>query len=213
MKRKLLFIATIVLCLSLLTVGTLAYYSGTTTAHNVITSSGIDITLVDSIEGGTALTDEDGTPTGGWSLAGVMPGQTVKKTVAVKNTGESEAWVRLQVTLTITGADGEPLPNVLEVGDKKITLVSFDLDETKWLREGDYIYHLAPVAGGGEGQTADLFKDNAVTFAPEMPNAYQDCHVSIQIAAQAVQTAHNPENRAAHATPVLAAAGWPESES
>lgn len=208
MKRKLLFIASIVLCLSLLTVGTLAYYSGTTTAHNVITSSGIDITLVDSIEGGTALTDEDGVSTG-WSLGGVMPGQTVTKTVAVKNTGESEAWVRLKVTLTITDANGEPLDNVLELGDKKITMVSFALDSDKWLQKDGYIYCLAPVAA--DGQTADLFKDNAVTFAPEMTNAYQGCHVSIQIDAQAVQTAHNPENRAEHATPVLAAAGWPES--
>lgn len=206
MKRKLLFIATIVLCLSLVTVGTLAYYTGTTTAHNVITSSGIDITLVDSITGGTELMDEDGRSTG-WSLAGVMPGQTVTKTVAVKNTGESEAWVRLKVDLTITGADGNPLENTIEVGGKKITLISYALDKTQWVEKDGYIYHLAPVAA--EGQTADLFKGNAVTFAPEMPNAYQGCHVSIRIAAQAVQTAHNPENRGE--TPVLAAAGWPES--
>ena len=47
MKKKLLYIAAIVICLSLITGGTYAYFTASDTARNVITSGGIEVKVVE----------------------------------------------------------------------------------------------------------------------------------------------------------------------
>ena len=46
MKKKILYIAAIVICLSIMTGSTLAYYTKTDTARNVITSDGLSVELL-----------------------------------------------------------------------------------------------------------------------------------------------------------------------
>ena len=100
MKRKLFVIAVIALCLSLMAAGTLAYFTAEDTAHNVITSGGIDIELKE-------WADKDKTePFPAHGVSGVMPGAEVTKIVEVENTGSGEAWVRVKVTKDIQLAEG-----------------------------------------------------------------------------------------------------------
>ena len=47
-KRKLFSLAVIAMCLSIVGTGTLAYFTDSTTAHNVITTGNIDIELIET---------------------------------------------------------------------------------------------------------------------------------------------------------------------
>lgn len=195
MKRKLFFIAVIVICLSLTAYGTLAYFTADGTAHNVITTGDVDIVLIDSIKDGKQEQD-------GWSLSGVMPGQQVEKHVAVDNTGSGAAWIRVKLTVTITDANGEPLDTQIQGKDKVVNVVSYSLDTDSWQEKGGYIYYLQPVPAGKA--TVSLFEKDIVEFAKEMGNEYQGCHVSILVEAEAVQSANNGDS-------ALTATGWPKS--
>ena len=185
MKKKVLVLAVIVMCLAVLASGTLAYFVAEGTARNVITTGGVGIELVEKyVDASGAKVDF---PKEG--ITGVMPGTSVSKIVSVKNT-EAEAWIRVAVEKKITGADGKEL---------SADVVTFVVDETKWQLKDGYYYYLKPVA---EGASTDILFDE-VMFAGSMGNEYQGCKAEILVSAQAVQTANN-------GTSVLEAAGWPK---
>ena len=191
MKKKILLVTAVVICLAIAATGTLAYFTAEDMAHNVITSGGVNIELVEKTKG------EDGTlvdfPDEG--VKGVMPGTDVSKIVSVKNTGESEAWIRVKVEATIKAADGSDLPlDIEDVGP----VMDFAVGEN-WQDFDGYFYYAKPVAAG---EATEILFDT-VHFAPEMGNEYQNCTANIIISAQAVQTANNGKT-------VKDAAGWPE---
>lgn len=192
MKRKLLIASVLVIVVASLSLGTLAYFTGNTVAHNVITSGNIGITLVEKTKSGDTLVDfpENG-------ISGVMPGTDVSKIVTVENVGSGTAWIRVKVTSQLTAANGQSLPATIAKGDSAIDVMSFAIGEN-WLKSGDYYYYKEPVPTGS-ATTALL---EVVTFAKEMGNEYQNCTANLIVEAQAVQTANN-------GTAVLEAAGWP----
>ncbi len=191
MKKKLIVASVIVVLLSILGSGTLAYFTAGDTAHNVITSGGIDISIIEKTE------QADGTlvdfPTSG--LSGIMPGSSASKIVSVQNTGASKAWIRVQTGQEILAPNGGKLPLVL---NGTIPVMTFGVDSTKWTQKDGWYYYHDPVEPGDV--TDILFEE--VRFAPEMSNAYQGCTANLTILAQAVQTANNGET-------ALEAAGWP----
>ena len=191
MRKKVLLAAAVAICLAVGTSGTLAYFTSENTAHNVITSGGVNIEVVEKTQDKNgALVDF---PKEG--MKGVMPGTDVSKIVSVKNTGESEAWIRVQVESKIKAADGADLPLTIEnVG----SVMTYTVGGGWSLGEDGYYYYTKPVAAG---ETTDILFDT-VTFAPQMGNEYQNCTANIEISAQAVQTANN-------GTTVLEAKGWP----
>lgn len=190
-------------CLLLAAGGTtLAYFTDSETAHNVVTSGGVDIGIVEKTKVGDDLLDfpEEG-------VLGVMPGESVSKIVTVENTGSAPAWVRVKVDRSVLGEDEAELPLAAEVKVKgaggsdevaEVEVVSFEVEDG-WVDGGDgWWYWTSPVAPGGS--TGVLF--DAVSFAKLTPDAYQGCTASVDVSAQAVQSAHNGET-------VLGAAGWP----
>lgn len=192
MKKKILLVTAVVICLAIAATGTLAYFTAEDTAHNVITSGGVNIELVEKTEG------EDGTlvdfPDEG--VKGVMPGTDVSKIVSVKNTGESEAWIRVRIEAKITATDGSALPLDIDAGP----VMDFTVGENWHMDFDGSIYYAKPVA---PGESTEILFDT-VHFAPEMGNEYQGCTANIEISAQAVQTANNGKT-------VMEAAGWPEA--
>ena len=191
MRKKVLLAAAVAICLAVGTSGTLAYFTSENTAHNVITSGGVNIEVVEKTQDKNgALVDF---PKEG--MKGVMPGTDVSKIVSVKNTGESEAWIRVQVESKIKAADGADLPLTIE---KVGSVMTYTVGGGWSLGEDGYYYYTKPVAAG---ETTDILFDT-VTFAPQMGNEYQNCTANIEISAQAVQTANN-------GTTVLEAKGWP----
>ena len=191
MKKKILYIAVVVICLSLITSGTLAYFTAEDTARNVITSGGIDIEVVEQqlVDGTLQPYPDQPIP--------VMPATTVSKVVSVKST-EQAAWIRVNYTVTVYDADEK----ILEVPAEELNKVIVIAPNTaNWmLKDGWWYYDTAVKAGE---MTTPLFEQVAFS-GPDMDNKYQNCTVVIDVTAQAVQQANNGDT-------VMEAAGWSEN--
>ena len=180
MKRKLLILSVLAICIAALAAGTLAYFTSEGTAHNVITTGGVEITLREWAD------EEKKTPFK--DLTGIMPGMTVTKIAEVRNTGASEAWVRVKVEKNIRPeAQVEVDPDLVE-----LTLTD------DWTERDGYYYYNKPLKPGEV--TTPVF--TAVTFDAAMGNEYQNAKATVDVYAQAVQTANNGAT-------ALEAAGWP----
>lgn len=195
MKKRILIVAAVIVCLALLGAGTLAYFTDEATAHNVITSNGIDIELEewqDPDGDGEDLQPYPSDP------IPVMPGTSLSKIVLVRNK-DAESWIRASVKIVITDAEGKTMELTQEQLDE---VISLDINDTDWTEDGGWYYYNAPVAK--DGSTEPLF--TTVTFSgPNMTNEYQNCTVEIIVSAQATQYANNGET-------VMEAAGWPDEE-
>ena len=190
-KWKIVALCTVLACLSIVASGTLAYFTAQETAHNVITSGGVDIQLHEFSERG----NEELVP---WQdVDGVMPGAEISKIVTVENTGASDAWVRIKVDKTIKLASGDKgNPEVMEL----------DIKKAFWTEQDGYYYYNDPLAPGET--TEPLF--TTVTFdAVKMDNEYQGSKAFIDVKADAVQFANNADGET---DTVLDATGWPASK-
>ena len=182
MKRKITVLLLVAICVAIAATGTLAYFNQEDTAHNVITTGGVDIEVQEWAD--EAMTEPFADQTG------VMPGTSVTKIALVKNTGSAAAWLRVKLDVAVQDADKEPLsaePIVLDIGEN-------------WkLQEDGYYYYQKPLAPGERSDP--IF--TTVTFNPEMGNEYQRATATVDLSAQAVQTANNGDT-------VMDAKGWPE---
>lgn len=197
MKRKVLLVAAMVLCLALVSAGTLAYYTDRETAHNVITSGAVDISIVEKTRNSQGELEDFSA--GG--ITGVMPGTQVSKIVTVANTGPATAWVRVRVEITLVTPDGEALPLAAELGSEKLPMVTIPIGEG-WLPGDDGCYYYQESLAPGKTTTPLM---EQVKFAPEMGNPYQGCTAYVTVRAQAVQAANNP----APDDDVTQIPGWP----
>ena len=191
MKKKLLYIAAIVICLSLITGGTLAYYTTSDTARNVITSGGIEVKVVEQQLVNGTLQPYPSQP------IPVMPATTVSKIVSVQST-EQAAWVRMNYTLTVYDADGKEMKIP---ADELAKVIVIDPDATNWTEKDGWWYHNTAIASG---ETTNPLFEKVVFSGPHMDNKYQNCTVEIIATAQGVQQANNGST-------VMDALGWPES--
>lgn len=191
MKKKLFYISVLVICLAILSGGTLAYYNATDTARNVITSGAVNVRVVEYQSNGGQLQPYPSQP------IQVMPGAAVSKIVSVESL-DQDAWVRMNYKLTILDAEGNE-KNIDPEELAAVILIHPDADNWIWL-DGWWYYKTAIGAGA---QAAPLFE--TVSFSgPKMGNQYQNCTLLIDVTAQAVQQANN-------GTTVLEALGWPEN--
>lgn len=191
MKKRIVALAVSAICLATIASSTLAYFTDEQHVHNILTSGGISIQVVETMQGeGDAMVEF---PKEG--LRGIMPGTVVSKTVQIQNTGANEAWIRVKVDSSIIAADGKNLALNLQDGTEVITYDVLD----GWQPGTDgYFYYEKPVPV--QMLTTPLFE--TVRFAPKMGNEYQNCTANIVISAQAVQTANNGVS-------VMDASGWP----
>ena len=188
MKRKLLLLSVMVICIAIAAVGTLAYYNTNAIAHNVITTGGVNIELSEWADAEKTQPFKD--------PSGVMPGMTVTKIAEVENTGASAAWVRVKVEKAIK------LAKEIEGFTPDTALVALNINTEKWEHEGDYFYYKEALQPNEI--TAPIF--TSVTFNKTMGNEYQGATATVDIVAQAVQTASNGDS-------ALTAKGWPASET
>ena len=181
MKKRIILLSLLVVCVSLCVGGTLAYYTASETARNVITAGNIKIELIE--------TDAEGKPFE--NVSGVMPGDKVDKIVTVKNTSDNPCWVRVSVEKVIKLAEGK-------AGAPDLSLVDIDFNTEDWTENDGFYYYNQKLAPGET--TVPLF--TAVTFNTAMDNLYTKCQSNVLVSAQAVQCANNGEA-------VLEAKGWP----
>lgn len=184
MKRKLFGIAVVAGVLSMLAYGTLAYFTTQETAHNVITSGGISIDLLEWANVDKTVEFPEG------GIENVMPGTTATKILEVENTGPDTGYIRVKVE--------EAIQLVNEEDEADLDFIGLDFNTEYWTEQDGYYYYNYPLASGET--TAPLF--TTVSFSKDMGNSYQNCTVEIDVTAYAVQVANNGDS-------ALTAIGWP----
>ena len=193
MKKKILALSMVAICMSVVAYGTLAYYTASETAENVITSGNVGIELLEWADADRTISYEEMDPDN--IITDVMPGTDVTKVVEVKNSGDNPVWVRVSVDKQIIM--DEQMDEEADTG-----LMTMDFDTDNWTVGNDgYYYYTKPLEAGKT--TESLFA--AVAFDPAMDNKYQNCKAKVEVNAYAVQTANN-------GTTVEEAKGWPEAE-
>lgn len=190
MKRKIAFIAAVVICLAMLATGTMAYFTAENEVRNVITTDGVSIAVEEWQETDEGLVEYPAEP------LSVLPGAEVSKIVTVKNL-EAKSWIRVRYEVLFYDGEGEAM--ILSPADIA-ALVDIPVDEEAWTY-ADGWWYCNEAAGEGEA-TAPLF--STVNFSgPNLNNDYQNCTIEIIVYAHAVQAANNGPS-------ALEAAGWPE---
>ena len=191
MKKKILSLGVVVICLAILASGTIAYFSAEDTAHNVITTNGIGINIIEKTESdGGVLTDF---PEGG--ISGVMPGTSVSKIASAKNL-EQPAWIRMNYTVTVYDSAGKTMD---VPADELAKVILIDANDAAWTQKDGWWYYKTAV---NTGETTEPLFEEVVFSGPHMDNKYQNCTVEVIVKAQGVQTANNGSS-------ALEAAGWP----
>ena len=178
-KRIIALIACIAAALSLLSDTTLAYYSVTDIATNVITSGSISVAVHETTKDGSAF------PTGG---VAILPGDTVSKIVRFENTGTAPLYLRVKLE---KGVKGSAL--------SAESCVSIDLNENNWTYLDGFYYYNTPLNPGHftENMFTEVYFDGAA-----IGNDYIGKIFTLSITPYAVQSAHN-------GTSVFNAQGWP----
>lgn len=187
MKRKLLLLSVMVICIAIAAAGTLAFFNGDATAHNVITTGKVGITVNEY-----SKYDPDKRVKYENNQTGIMPGTTVNKIVVVSGEdGTADAWVRVKFTKSIQLADGKQ-------GEVDFGLIKLNTG-ANWIDGKDgWFYYNAPVKANQEAAPALL----SVQFDATMGNTYQGATATVDVLAQAVQCANN-------GTSAQTASGWP----
>ena len=189
MKKKILFLTAVLVCLSIAMTGTLAYFTADDVAHNVITTGKVNIALQEWADEDQTVPFEN--------LEGVMPGNEITKIAIVENTGTAPAWIRVKIDIAVTKQIGN---EVLTLPSDKVT-VNIDTKSWKLGTDGYYYYQKALDKGA---KTEPIF--TSVLFDKSMNNDYQGSTASVDVFAEAVQTANNGVS-------VNEASGWPQNGS
>lgn len=164
--------------------GTMAYFVTTNTAHNVISTGGVKITLFE-------LSDPTGSGTDSLvpfeDIENIVPGKSYSKIPIVQNIDTEPVWVRTQLTLTKTSPEGTvtPIPDIESI---------MELEDvgSNWVYSDEHYYYNNPLTA--EELTQPLFrsikfKDDIAVFDAPAGTVY-----SLTIVATATQTANNGTN-------------------
>ena len=183
MKKKFFALSVMAMLIAICSFGTAAFYNAQDTAHNVITMGNVNIAI-------SEWADEEKTIEFS-NVDGVLPNTSVTKVVEIRNTGKSDAWVRVRIEKNISlNSDSE--------GDTG--LISLNINEGAWIDGNDGYYYYSKKLSEDE-VTEPVF--TKVEFSKDMDNSYVGAVCSVEVFAEAVQSANNGGE-------VLSADGWPE---
>lgn len=184
-KQKLPLIIGLCLIAIAMVGGTSAYFATVERAHNVITTTGVAVEIIE-----TAI-DDAGHVVPFQNIVNALPGQSYSKRPQVKNIDTGSAWVRMRVETSAT-KDGDTIP----IPDGVLTV---DYDTTAWIKSGDYYYYHTQLET--DRLTEPLF--TTATIASDIPKEYENSTFNLTVTVEAVQVANNG-NSAFEAT------GWTE---
>lgn len=198
MKKKILVLALAVVFVSLMALGSAAYFTVEGRATNIITTGTVSLSLDEHLEEGkwTEVKDSNAV-TVAWQLNDrVMPGMTVAKKPTLKNDGTQPFFLRAKVQVTVTNG-GEVLPS---------SVVLLQQMPSGWTEQDGWLYYTQE-GSDAVAPGAEVVLFDGVKLAEEAGNPYQNSTVTITVQAQAVQVKNNP------GTDALTAQGWPEADA
>lgn len=200
MKKKVALTAAAVALVGTLAVGgTLAWFTDTETATNVVTMGKVDILLKE--DGGTD--DNKVTSPEGLEYKNVMPGDKFQKAVSIENKG-NDAYVRVKIVVSGKDVILNSLVDKKEVDSKEepnkdndITFLkevdntfnALDLDWTKGTINGeDVCYAYVPTFLLSDKKTEETIFDKIQIPGAEWGNEYVDQKFNIKVVADAIQS-------------------------
>lgn len=194
MKKKILTAALALICMAVVGYGTYAWLTVRGTTRNVITTGGIDITILEQQLSDGKLIPYPSSP------VSIMPGSSVSKIVSVRN-DEKTAYIRMKYDLIFLDADGNKMDIDPETASSLITVSG---TSTSWIEHEGWWYYNTAI---DVGQVSEPFFETVSFSAEDMNNIFQNSTIKIVIYAHAVQTANNPAPNG----DVTAIKGWPKN--
>ena len=178
MKKKIsLIIAAAALATLMVVGGTLAWFTDTEEATNVITMGNVDVELEEN---------KDWPTPGGY----FVPGDEINKNPIVKNVGKNDALVRAKVTITATDVNNNPLSDTNFIKMQQILMgiienptnnVTYNPD---WVLMDGYFYYKY-ILNSGDPSTAIFPSFNL----PEtLGNEFTNIKININIKVEAIQS-------------------------
>ena len=186
LKSRLAVVSLVAIVLTLLTQGTLAYYSTVGKATNVITSGNLELTIREKTDQGTEF------PTEG---VYIVPGDVVSKVVTVENTCEHPFYLRVKL---VYGIDSQELPSE--------ECFKLNINEENWILKDGWYYYSAILKPGEE--TPEVFSHVEIVGS-KVDTGYIGKTLSLTVLAQAVQSENNPP---AVDDDLSSVAGWPAEQ-
>ncbi|MDD2955435.1 MAG: TasA family protein [Oscillospiraceae bacterium] len=196
MKKKIVLIcAAAALCALLVVGGTLAYFTDSETATNVITMDGLDITLTET---GAVLEDA----VYGKNYSDIMPGTVLDKDPTVTN-NDAPVYLRIKVewptvvnvlnaAKNYTFSEADVQHKMVDSMTAEVSYVDgIDPDVWKKVVAGDdvYYYYIANNGVLAKGAAVTLF-DKVVVPGAGWDNGFQNASFQIGVTAEAIQTAN-----------------------
>ena len=181
MKRKMLAICLIAAALSLLSAGTMAYFTTQAQAANVITAGNISFEIHEKTSTGADYPEEPMI---------ILPGDEISKIVTVENTGDHPMYLRVAVGCTVS--------------DRELTAegcTHLDINTDDWTEQDGYYYYNRALEVGET--TQPLFTAVCID-GMQVDNAYLGKVFAVDVDAFAVQSENNGDSP-------LTALGWPEA--
>ena len=182
-KSRLAVISLAAIVLTLLTQGTLAYYTTTGKATNVVTSGNLQLTIHEMTDQGTAFPDEG---------VYVIPGDVVSKVVTVENTCDHPFYLRVKL---VYGIDAVDLPYE--------DCFKLDINSEHWTYQDGWYYYNDILQPAEESE--QVFSHVEIVGS-KVDTSYIGKTLSIAVKAQAVQSENNPSAQDGDMTTV---SGWP----
>ena len=184
-KSRLAVIALAAMVLTLLTQGTLAFYTTVGTSTNVVTSGNIKLMIHETTDQGTTF------PTDG---VFVIPGDIVSKVVTVENVCEHPFYLRVKLVYGSTAQDltAEECMNL-------------NIDTANWIYEDGWYYYVGIVE---PGMTTPYIFSQVQIVGSQVNTGDIGKTLKLTVLAQAVQSENNPIQNGDTTT----AAGWPAEQ-
>ncbi|MBQ3847639.1 MAG: hypothetical protein II748_02155 [Clostridia bacterium] len=183
-KVGLLVISILAIIATLILQGSLAYFTVTGIAENVITFGNIKMKIVETTTGGEPF-PEDGVH--------VIPGETVDKAVTIENVCEQPFYLRVKV---VGGIKGQEVPAE--------DLFEIVINDTNWVaRDDGYIYYnrvLQP-----HEVTEPVFSEVKIV-GDKVDNSFIGKTLTVTVKGYAVQAKNNPADL------TWEASGWPADD-
>lgn len=183
-KKVMLSLAAAAMVGTLAVGGTLAWFTDTETATNIVTTGKVDIKL-DEYGGKDGVIKD-----GGLTYDDVMPGDTFQKTVTIKNM-ENDAYVRANIIVsgseTVLSAFGD------ENLENDITFEGLG-DDVKWTKneeDGSYFttVYYDGIMKASDGNPWTVFS-NIIIPGKGWDNAFADEEFNIKVVAEAIQSSN-----------------------
>lgn len=180
MKKKSLFIAIIVIILiSVITVGAIAYFTVSEVNKNVITAGNVSLKIHQKNKDGEILNN---------GKFKAMPGDNIDRIVTVENTGKQPFYVRIRIDVDVNA----PLEDAKDC-------LSMDINDKYWIYKDGYYYYYKELY---EDEITEHIFTSIYIDGRKVDNRYIGKSFVLDVVAQATQSKNNSKN-------VLEAYGWP----